>query len=257
MQDSEGVFANVCVGALLLVLILFLSLIAPIGLAFCAVLILSGAIRFWRAKEGSYRQTEAMMLLIVGCLGVFTVLALKPNYHPPREAMARKHCQENLQAINRALDMYAKANNGFRPEHVSALYPKYFGQPDLKLFLCPNSKSSIGSPERIGEWSSYECNSSAEEWVCREKNNEFHVPGGRNVLRPGEIIEFVKTNGRSCWENLHRISRALDAYAAANGDVRPEHLSALYPDYVPQKDLLLFVCPQDKGWAGPPEDIDE
>ncbi|MDX9974692.1 MAG: DUF308 domain-containing protein [FCB group bacterium] len=241
-----------------LFLILLASALTQFIVIIAPALLLWGIVRFLRAKERPSRRSDAIFLIIIGSIGLLLGMdEWRRMLHPPREARHRAACQDNLRTIGRALDAYALANAGVRPVTLGALFPKYLPKPDLERLVCPSSEDSVGAPDRIDAWTSYEYNPTGKEWLCRDKQDTFHIPEGRHVLTADGQVYFRNTKDVACQENLRRIGRALDMYAAANRGQRPEHLSALYPDYISHSELKTLQCPYRAGPVRPTDSIDE
>jgi hypothetical protein len=115
-----------------------------------------------------------------------------PWPHVSREAAWRATCQVNLKMIGAACQIYAEDHDGAVPDGLAALYPKYVTHP--YTFICPTDQEEPGDMADIEAWSSYEYRAGVEGWVCRDKRDDVHKPGGRNTLFADGEVEFVRAN---------------------------------------------------------------
>lgn len=163
---------------------LLLMVAAPV-LAFAA---------YCRADNPKLRRTMrvAELVVLMGCLFLAWV-AFAPSIdvmmHRPHEAKDRMNCQEHLRGIWEACRQY-RSDFGVLPDRLGRLRVEHVR--DFGDFLCPASEDVPGQTAKIGAWSSYEYDPDGTEWVLRDKNPEWHIPGGRNVVRPDGKVEFVK-----------------------------------------------------------------
>lgn len=157
----------------------------PGGAVFPTVAIVLGSVRWLRNEDGSVRRTEGGAMVLAGVVGIGLAWTTAPNIDYAREAAKRASCQLNLKVIGVACEAY-----GRQPPRLSALYPAYL--PDLEYFVCPDSPNRVGPADRIDEWTDYELAPADADWLCRDKRNDLHIPGGRNVLYPDGRVEFVR-----------------------------------------------------------------
>jgi hypothetical protein len=139
--------------------------------------------------------TFVLVIFILPILGIGAAILL-PALARAHEAANRATCQNNLQQIGLACMMFAEENQGAWPESLDDLHPEYLTDPSV--FLCPSSKNKVGNRGSVTAWTSYEYIPGYQEGqaeqvvVCRDKEWDFHIPGGKNILYSDGNVTFVR-----------------------------------------------------------------
>lgn len=147
-----------------------------------------------KSTSGMNPGAIVALALAVPIFIVISVAVMLPAITRAREGARRAECQGHLKHIGMACELYTEKNDGQLPPTRNVLHQQV--PFDAESLICPSSDDQPGNMDDIDTWTSYKivfsgpAENTADLVIVQEKDEQAHIPLGRNYLFTDGHVEF-------------------------------------------------------------------